>query len=85
MKLLGITDAAERLQMTPDATRRALMKAGVPLEKIGAKAYAVTEKDLQKFIDARAAAGYSGRGRPRGTFKPESVRSKAHAQKGGAA
>lgn len=78
MALIGMSDAGARWGVSGDSAKRALQKAGVNLHKIHPRAYAVDEEDLERFIAEREAKGYSGRGRPPGTFKPESPRSRAH-------
>jgi len=61
--LLGMPEAGRRLGMTGNNARRALANAGVPLVKINERAFAVEEKDLETFMQARAT--YRGRGRPK--------------------
>jgi hypothetical protein len=73
--------AGEKMGISGDSAKRALARAGVPLVQINSRAYAVEERDLKRFIEQREAAGYSGRGRPPGSFKVTSPRSKAHKEK----
>jgi hypothetical protein len=58
-------EAARRAGFTTTNTvQRALRNAGVALVQINSRALAVEEADLNRFMEERSRAGYSGRGRP---------------------
>ncbi len=68
-------EAAACLGMSSDSVRRALQNAGVKLQRINARAWAVDEKDVKTFADRRES--YAGRGRPVGTTGIKKTKRKA--------
>lgn len=63
MPLLGMSEAGKRTGYSPAALRRLLQSGGVALVPITARAFAVTEADLEAFI--RRNGSNPGPGRPR--------------------
>ncbi len=63
--MIGMPEAGKRIGLSGRSAKRALRDAGITLHAINARALAVEESDLNAFIASRA--GYSGRGRPKGT------------------
>jgi hypothetical protein len=62
MGLIGMPEAGRRLGVSGDSARRALLNAGVEMQRINARAWAVDEKVFEEFLKKRD--DYSGRGRP---------------------
>ena len=72
MALIGMSEAARRMGLSnATSARRSLQNAGVRLEAIHARAFAVEESDLEAYIQKRAAMGGFTPGRPEGIHTPK--------------